>query len=55
LRKLTISLGIASMCGATMNAQDLMRRAERALAEAKRQGRDRAVACQEAIPDHDGN
>jgi len=43
LRKLTISLGIASLHGDQLQSQELVGQADRALYQAKRQGRDRAV------------
>lgn len=43
LHKLTISLGIASLRGDKLQAQELVERADRALYRAKDQGRDRAV------------
>jgi diguanylate cyclase (GGDEF)-like protein len=43
LRKLTISLGIASLRGDRLQAQELVGQADRALYQAKHQGRDRAV------------
>jgi diguanylate cyclase (GGDEF)-like protein len=51
LRKLTISVGIASMCGEKMDPQTLIGRAETALRQAKLDGRDRAVTYQELSPD----
>jgi diguanylate cyclase (GGDEF)-like protein len=53
LRSLTISLGIASMCGEKMDSQSLIRRAETALRQAKHDGGNRAVAYQE-LPPGDG-
>lgn len=50
LRSLTISLGIASMCGEKMDFQSLIGRAETALLQAKRDGGDRAVAYREPPP-----
>jgi diguanylate cyclase (GGDEF)-like protein len=43
LRKLTISLGIASLRGDRLRSQELVSQADRALYQAKREGRDRAV------------
>ena len=43
LRNISISLGIASLQGVHLRAQELVGQADRALYQAKRQGRDRAV------------
>ncbi len=43
LRKLTISLGIASLSGERLRSVQLVEQADRALYQAKHQGRDRAV------------
>jgi diguanylate cyclase (GGDEF)-like protein len=43
LRKLTISLGIASLHGDQLHSQELVGQADRALYQAKHQGQDRAV------------
>jgi diguanylate cyclase (GGDEF)-like protein len=43
LRKLTVSLGIASLHGDRLHAQEVVEQADRALYQAKHQGRDRAV------------
>jgi diguanylate cyclase (GGDEF)-like protein len=43
LRKLTISLGIASLHGDQLRSQELVGQADRALYQAKHQGRDRVV------------
>ncbi|MGB7537996.1 MAG: GGDEF domain-containing protein [Anaerolineales bacterium] len=43
LRKLTISLGIASLHGDRLHAQEVVEQSDRALYQAKHQGRDRAV------------
>ncbi len=55
LGRLTISVGIASMCGEKMDPQSLIRRAESALCQAKHEGRDRAVTYQDALPEGGAN
>jgi diguanylate cyclase (GGDEF)-like protein len=47
LQPTTVSLGIASLRGNALRAQELVDRADRALYQAKNQGRDRAVAFEE--------
>jgi diguanylate cyclase (GGDEF)-like protein len=47
LRKLTISLGIASLRGDQLRSQELVGQADRALYQAKYQGRDRAIIFEE--------
>jgi len=47
LRKLTISLGIASLRGDQLRSQELVGQADRALYQAKHQGRDRAASFED--------
>ncbi len=51
LRPLTISLGVASLKGAQVRAGTLVDQADRALSQAKNQGRDRAVLFEEWMSD----
>ncbi|MGD0174886.1 MAG: GGDEF domain-containing protein [Anaerolineales bacterium] len=56
LRKLTVSLGIASLRGDQLRSQELVSQADRALYQAKHQGRDRYAVFEDWIvePAHSG-